>query len=205
MCGRFYIESDDTPAELERLLRQVSPDTELSPLKGDRAPGQTACVLARSRQSGAARPFVMRWGYPLEKKLVINARLETVSRRPMFSESSRIRRCLIPASGWFEWDHREKKPPRYRFHSKTSRWLWLAGLYQLIDGREPRFVVVTRAADGTLAAFHDRMPLCFLPGEEDRWIHTGEAAGQDGCLAPAGILWEPDPVPPPAAEQLSMI
>ena len=206
MCGRFYIESEDTPAELERMLRQASPDADSAPMKGELVPGKAACVLARGRESGAARPFAMRWGYPLEKKLVINARLETAAQRPMFSESWRIRRCLIPASGWFEWDHSEKRPPRYRFRSKTARWLWLAGLYQNKEGMEPRFVVVTRQADGALTGFHDRMPLCFLPGEESGWLQPGEPADDmDGSLLSDGVSWERDPFPPETAIQLSMI
>ena len=124
----------------------------------------------------------------------------------MFRESYHARRCLIPASGWFEWDHREKRPPRYRFRSKKSPWLWLAGLYRVDNPQEPRFVVVTRQAKGALADFHDRMPLCFLPGEEERWMaYTRNPDDVADSLVPDDFLWEKDSAAPGSQEQLSMI
>ena len=176
MCGRFYVETEDTPEELMRLLRQLNrgePEESPDAWLGEKTPGMPACVVARSRGTGGLRPFAMRWGFPMEKKLVINARLETAAEKPLFRDSFRQRRCLIPASGWFEWDHREKKPPKYRFHSRSQRWIWLAGLYRLTSDQMPVFAVVTRPAEGALSAFHDRMPLWFPPDGEAAWL--GEA------------------------------
>lgn len=201
MCGRFYIESEDTPAELEHMLEEAAGRMDEPLQKGEIGPGDTACVLAPSRQNGSLRPFAMRWGFPLERKLVINARLETAPLRPMFRESYRIRRCLIPASGWFEWDHREKRPPKYRFHASRTPWLWLAGLYRHEPGSPPRFVVVTRPAEGDIALFHDRMPLCFEAQDGNRWL-LQESDGDFAALGAAGIQWERQPGAP---EQISML
>jgi putative SOS response-associated peptidase YedK len=131
----------------------------------------------------------MRWGFPLDRKLVINARLETAAEKPMFRESFRQRRCLIPASGWFEWDHREKKPPRYRFRVSGSRWFCLAGLYRVLPMQPPVFAVVTRPAEGPLAEFHDRMPLWFPPAQAGRWL-DGAADAADSAGRVTDLCWE---------------
>ena len=205
MCGRFYIESEDTPAELERMLSQASRESAL-PKKGEIIPGSDACVLTAGQQTGAFLPLVMRWGYPLEKRLVINARLESADRRPMFSASWRTGRCLIPASGWFEWDHRERRPPKYRFFSRTSSWFYLAGLYQYSADGEPRFVVITRQAEGPPADIHDRMPLCFSREAAGSWIAAAGGSPDTGAaLSFRDLLWEKVPPVSGCMEQISML
>ncbi|MBR3493995.1 MAG: SOS response-associated peptidase [Clostridia bacterium] len=174
MCGRFYIETDDTPAELMRLLASVS-DAGGAPLaRGEIRPGDAACVLAPDRERRAAKPFGMRWGYPLPRGLVINARLETAAERPLFRDSFRRRRCLIPASGWLEWDHREARPKPYLFSAADSPWLFLAGLYRLTDERRAEFTILTREPLPELRPFHDRMPLALLPEEGAAWLDGKE-------------------------------
>ena len=51
----------------------------------------------------------MKWGYQLPSTLVINARAETALEKPLFRESVRSRRCLIPSTGFYEWDGQKRK------------------------------------------------------------------------------------------------
>ncbi|MBR6028768.1 MAG: SOS response-associated peptidase [Clostridia bacterium] len=179
MCGRYWIDPEDTPEELAWLLqeleereRRTQPDFRLP--RGEITPGMLTLVRARSR-AGKPRPFAMRWGLPLDRRLVINARSETAAARPLFRESLRNRRCLIPASAYFEWDHRVRPAPKYRFFLPDSPCFSLAGLYRVDMGERPVFTVLTREPTPALAAFHDRMPLILRPEDEDAWLGEGEA------------------------------
>ena len=112
---------------------------------------------------------MMKWGFSREKKLVFNARSETAGQLSFFSDSFLRRRCIIPAAGYFEWDHREKKPPKYRFSPINGDVLYLAGLYRFEEGR-PVFTVLTRPAAPMLRCFHDRMPVLLHEEELQAWL-----------------------------------
>lgn len=173
MCGRYFVEPDDTPEELERMLEQLeareqrhAPDFRMK--RGEICPGDVAAVIALNR-ARTPSVFAMKWGFPMEKRLVINARSETAAQRPMFRESMQLRRCLIPACAYFEWDHREKKPTKYRFSLPGEELLYLAGLYRLEAGR-PVFTVLTREAAPDIACFHDRMPVIAAREQASVWL-----------------------------------
>lgn len=173
MCSRFFLPENDAPEELLALLnraelarRRYEPGFHLK--RGEICPGDKAVVLApnRSRQTTA---FIMRWGFRLEKRLVFNARSETAAQRPLFSGSLLERRCLIPATAFFEWDHRLKKPAKFRFWPDNLPVMYLAGLYRF-EQDEPVFTVLMRQAEGCIADIHDRMPVIAPPDQLDRWL-----------------------------------
>ncbi|MCH5285884.1 MAG: SOS response-associated peptidase [Christensenellaceae bacterium] len=178
MCGRFWIPEADGPEELLALLNRAElarrvrhPDFVLK--RGEICPGDNAAVLApnRNRQTSL---FIMRWGFRLEKRLVFNARSETASSRAMFRESLRDRRCVIPAASFFEWDHRLKKPAKFRFWPEGRPMMYLAGLYRFEpDAPLPVFTVLTRPAEGVIADFHDRMPVILREEQLDLWLDQG--------------------------------
>ena len=141
--------------------------------------------LCLSRVSREAKAFPMTWGYPMRGKLLINARSETAAERPVFRESFRTRRCLIPAAAWFEWDHRNADHTKYRLRPESLPWFFLAGLYRLGDhGAE--CAVLTREAEGDAASIHGRMPVTFAPEDAALWL--------DPDADPAALLAEP-PIP----------
>ena len=178
MCGRFWVPDDDGPEELLALLNRAElarrarhPDFVLK--RGEIGPGDHAAVLApnRSRQTSL---FIMRWGFRLEKRLVFNARSETAAQRGMFRDSLRDRRCLIPAASFFEWDHRLKKPAKFRFWPEGRPMMYLAGLYRFEpDEPLPVFTVLTRPAEGAIADLHDRMPVIVREEQLDLWLDQG--------------------------------
>ena len=142
MCGRYWVEPDDAPEVLAALLKEADARADRlgaeRPRRGEVRPGDTACVLSRSK-AGSPAAFPMRWGFRSPSGLVFNARTETAPQRPMFRESWQSRRCLIPASAWFEWDHRPRRPVKCRFAPQQRAWFCLAGLYRLEeDGRPDR-------------------------------------------------------------------
>lgn len=175
MCGRFYIESDDTPEELIDLINRAesrvqAADPSFRLPKGEVRPGDWAAVVSLNRASQRS-VFPMKWGFRMNRQLLINARSETAAQKPTFRQSMQERRCLIPASAYFEWDHRTKPLTKYRFALPDAPLLWLAGLYRFEpDSRWPVFTVLTRPAAAAVADFHDRMPVLMPPQLHGQWL-----------------------------------
>lgn len=100
----------------------------------------------------------------------INARAETIERAPAFRDAFRERRCLVPATGFFEWvGPKEARQPIW-FHRPDDRLIFFAGLYESWrprpDAWERTFTIITTDANPVVAPIHDRMPA----------VLTGEAA-----------------------------
>ena len=161
MCGRYYIQHkmyDNLPAFM------IPADYAL--YTGDVCPSEKALILRRGCRG--MEGGILYWGYPSKNAggLVINARVETLHEKPMFCEDVMHRRCLIPASGFYEWD-KEKQKATIRRPEKEL--IYFAGFYGIRDGQE-RFVIITRQAAGEMCRIHDRMPL-IIPGERmEEWF-----------------------------------
>lgn len=161
MCGRYYIEPDGQPGYLELMLSQIEQryrgSEALAAMRlGEIRPTDVAPVIA---QEGAR---LMKWGFTGNQSRVINARSETVLEKPMFREAMRTRRCLIPASGYYEWgcaDSGAKAKQQYAFYDPNQP-LYMAGLWREEKGEPlPLFVILTREAAPDIAFIHDRMPV----------------------------------------------
>jgi len=116
----------------------------------------------------------MRWGFEGYKgRPVINARSETALEKPMFQTSMRERRCLIPASGYYEWMKAEGagRKTKYQFYTPGGS-LYFAGFYRLEKNSVlPHFVILTRQAVGDAEAIHDRMPVILPEKHIEAWLH----------------------------------
>ena len=135
IVGRCHLSSDD-------LLRV-----------GDIRPGELAPAIIM----GQSKPLVvpMTWGIQGKSGLIINARKETIWEKPSFRNLIQHRRCLLPASCFYEWDSEKHKAT---LSGKDADILFLAGVYQAEpDGG--RFVIITAPADETVRPIHDRMPV----------------------------------------------
>lgn len=155
MCGRFFVDPDDmSDAELLALLDRESTKAEAVCVKtGEVRPSDVAAVIAMNRKLQRSA-FAMQWGYHLNKRLIINARSETAADKPLFHQSMKDRRCLIPASSYFEWDHREQPLTKYRFQPSGLRRMYLAGLYRFEpETARPVFTILTRTAASEISCF----------------------------------------------------
>ena len=116
----------------------------------------------------------MKWGFQ-GKTLLINARAETASEKPLFKEAWRSHRCIVPASWYFEWEHiptadgKTKTGDKFRIHPAGSENTWLCGLYTF-ERDLPVFAVITREPGDNVARIHDRMPLILPEDRIDEWI-----------------------------------
>lgn len=133
-------------------------------------PSSILPVIATNR-AGKESVFPMKWGFSLRGKLIINARAETASEKPLFREAWKGHRCVIPVSGYYEWEHDKEKRPgqKYMLLPDDAGLIRLAGLYRMENGL-PAFVVLTRPAAAPLRWMHDRMPLILTKESAEAWI-----------------------------------
>jgi putative SOS response-associated peptidase YedK len=234
MCGRFTREM--TWAEVvafTRGLDLIVPETEPEP-SWNVCPTQDSPVLMPQKEGEGAVVKNLRWGllppWAKDPKIgasMINARYETVAEKPAFRKAWQSRRCLVPASGYYEWrlEHGVKQP--YFIHDLDSPVLMFAGLYE--NWKQPdgewlqTFSLITRAAIDPMSQLHDRTPLMLhsQSPELKGWLH-GDAADAKAiadAAVPPRLVWHPvaravsnprsngralvDPVPlppPPPAE-----
>lgn len=165
MCGRFYVEPEIDDGELRAIIDEVNRKTQGEAAVGEVFPSSIIATIANGRD-GAPHPFPMKWGYDRGSgSLIINARSETAAEKPMFRQSMRMRRCLIPATHYFEWQKPDKGKKKYAVYPESAGVMYLAGLYRT-DTKDPFAccVILTRPASGSVAAIHDRMPV-ILPKE----------------------------------------
>jgi putative SOS response-associated peptidase YedK len=174
MCGRYYIELDsDELMEIVFKAQRKAEQIEQKVADGEVRPSEMAAVID---EQGKVMP--MRWGLKRfdNKGLIINARSETIKEKPMFRQ---LRRCVIPASGYYEW-HQDSKE-KFAFYLPDKAILYFAGLYEEPFGANEvaRFVILTRQATPLLEPVHSRMPV-ILPQHCVRpWLYEDAAVFEE--------------------------
>ena len=164
MCGRYN--ADDKANDW--IIQYCTLPSEDVLRAGDIRPGERAPVIV----TGKPKPLVvaMTWGIQGNSGLIINARKETIWEKPTFRHLIQHRRCLLPASCFYEWDSEKHKITLY---GKDDDILFLAGVYQpSADGG--RFVIITAPADETVKPIHDRMPVRISEVLIDEWLSNTE-------------------------------
>ncbi len=169
MCGRFYV-PEDASIQMIRAIVERLEHRNVKVKTGDVFPGDMAAVVASNRQM-QPQPFAMEWGYHLaDGKRIINARSETASRKAMFADGIRQRRCLIPAQHYYEWEKSGSKKVKYAIEPEGADGFFLAGIYRMEAGK-PVFAILTRDAAEGIAFIHERMPV-ILPNEAaEDWLN----------------------------------
>jgi putative SOS response-associated peptidase YedK len=174
MCGRYSIVPVDNVAERFQAGQTQQP---LLP-SYNVAPGTSMPVVVHDTSN---RIELMNWGLipfwskdPNISYKTINARAETVASSPAFRESFRRRRCLVPASGFFEWRKTERGKTPYFIHLKDAELFAFAGLYDVwkdAEGRELRtYTIITTIPNDLVQPIHNRMPVILHPDDEAMWL-----------------------------------
>jgi putative SOS response-associated peptidase YedK len=196
MCGRFAV---TLPADAMAQLFDAAPANALPEV-----PNYNVCptddVHVISSDDGQRRLAAMRWGFVPhwykavnDGPLLINARAETIAEKPAFKAACRERRCLIPASAFYEWtkDDAGKRLPWY-IHPSRGDMLVFAGVWQdwERDGQSLRTcAIVTTAANRTMSQIHHRMPVVLAPGDWPMWLgEAGRGAAALMTSAPEDAL-----------------
>ena len=189
MCCRYYMEmSPELKPYVDEVKRSPLSSKMINilgkPLKteGEIFPTDMVPVIAtgKSRHQGV---FPMVWGFDVKglDRPVVNARVETAGTKPSFKDAWLTRRCIIPASYYFEWDHRPdgKTGDKYAIQPENCTITYLAGLYQMQEYRGltyPVFTVLTREPSEELKKIHDRMPLILPHSVIQDWINPEKKA-----------------------------
>lgn len=176
MCGRY---ASTLPPEMMQELFKTLNSIELMP-RFNIAPTQP--VAAIWEESNRREAHFARWGLvprwvkdPREFPLLINARVETMAEKPAFRDALKHGRCIIPASGYYEWrtNPDKSKQPFYITHADGHP-MALAGLYATWSGPEGEEVdtvaTITVPANGQLSPIHDRMPAILEGDAIEQWL-----------------------------------
>lgn len=183
MCGRFTNQAKYD--EIEKEFKVASLNSRLLPPRFNIAPTQPIEVVSMPESVWILSQ--LRWGlipfWAKDEKIgnkLINARAETLSEKPSFREAFKSRRCIIPASGFYEWKKQSDgaKQPFY-FFLKDKKVFGFAGLWeswidQKTGGRLESCAIVTTEANETLKPVHDRMPVILKPENYTQWLDAKE-------------------------------
>ena len=207
MCTRFYVEPASYRSLITRAQKiQLANDIMVKlgkPLTmcGEMRPTDVIAVLAPNKD-GRMAVFPMLWGFSHEatNAPVVNCRLETASQKEMWKDSWFRRRCVIPGSWYFEWEHfrspdgkRSKVGDKYLIQPKNSHSTMLAGLYRIEERKGlqvPVFSVLTRDAVGDLRGIHDRMPLMLQREDVAAWVRPDGNPQEISQRALTEMCWE---------------
>lgn len=176
MCGRYSL-----TAPWQDVHRILSTEGESFEARYNIAPTQEAPVL-RQGENGRSLDR-MRWGliphWAKDESMgsrLINARSETAAEKPSFRSSFKYRRCLVPASGFYEWKGMTpaKKKQPYHIQSTDNGLFAMAGLWSHWTSPEGKpiesFTILTTAAADSLQAIHHRMPVVLPTDRWDPWM-----------------------------------
>jgi putative SOS response-associated peptidase YedK len=183
MCGRYSLICIDDLGNRFRVF---------DPMMGARshfniAPGNEMPVITRSGENHVA---ILRWGLIPSwtkdiraAKPLINARAETLAEKPSFRSLLKSRRCLVPASGFYEWKKEgNRKIPHY-FRLTDEPLFSFAGLYDSWHNPEgvsvSTYTIVTCEANSLVAPVHDRMPVILSRENEERWLAPDPITPED--------------------------
>jgi putative SOS response-associated peptidase YedK len=217
MCGRYASFREDQQIADEFAIASVADDVRLLPPSWNLAPTDPVRIVVErperledgSHGELTRQLRIARWGLvpswakdPSIGNRLINARVESLLDKPAFKRPFALRRALLPADGYYEWQAaapgaltRAKQP--FYLHPADGGPLALAGLYEFwkdptaADDDPARWIVsatiITTAATGELALLHDRRPLMLRPEAWDAWLDPAvDAAGaMEIVLGPA--------------------
>lgn len=184
MCGRLDL--NDTRVEINNVFKTKGGIP--FPPRYNIAPTQP--VLTVANMPAGRDAVLMRWGLvphwvkdPRDFSVLINARIETVLEKPAFRSSIKNQRCVVPASGYYEWlrEGGEKQP--YHISKSDGKMLALAGIYSTWEGPNGEEIdsmaILTQEATGDLAKIHHRTPVHLNAEQMDLWLDTKSVTAKE--------------------------
>ena len=178
MCGRYYIDIDNN--EIKKILKEAQRNIYENYKTGEIFPTNIAPIYIEDDNN--MKPLLAKWGFPKwdGKGVIINARAESLNEKQMFKKLISSKRCIVPASYYFEWKQEEHKKDKYKI-SKPGSNIYMAGLYNIVANKNKQlslfdesidiyYTIITRSSNDSISHIHKRMPLIFNVEEMIDWL-----------------------------------
>ena len=204
MCGRYNLITDAQALIDAYQIAHTLLDPNEWQARYNIAPSQDVPIV---RDVGQGLELTLaRWGLvphwskaPKSKYSTINARAETVAEKPTYRESFKRRRCLIPATGFYEWQAAGGEKVPHHIRQPDGGLFAFAGLWDHWDREVPGFdscSIIVTSANATMQPIHDRMPVILNPAQYNTWLDVEHfnRAQLEALLVPYGGKLEAYPV-----------
>jgi len=181
MCGRYRLSR--RKQVIEGYFDTVSNEEEWTP-RYNIAPTQPVPVIRQNPKEPVRRLSLVRWGLipswardESGAAKMINARSETADTKPAFRDALRLRRCLLPADGFYEWQRRGRAKQPFCFEVNSGELFAFAGIWD--RWRDPSgniletCSILTTSPNDVTVAIHDRMPVIVDSDAYDLWLDPG--------------------------------
>jgi putative SOS response-associated peptidase YedK len=206
MCGRYALSASAEDIALQ-FDAENKPEAFL-PAQWNISPTQPILIVNGLDGSGDTRAIskvswglVPSWSEDTSRASnAINARVESISEKPSFRSAFRKRRCIIPATGYFEWatelgKYKPKQP--FYIYNEDNSLLAMAGIYEEWINPVTRnpltsAAIITRESVGTIAPIHHRMPVLLPKDRWSAWLST-DSLGESEVQEYLGLLETPKP------------
>ncbi|MEJ6952152.1 SOS response-associated peptidase [Natronospora cellulosivora (SeqCode)] len=183
MCGRYYVKisinkllekygiiNEDFYTMKERKNKEI--------INREIFPSQEAPIIIKNNTSSGPIIQNLKWGFSpsYSKRLIINARAETIDSKKTFKKAFLKRRCLVPASAFFEWEKSNNTKLKQRIFLKNKNLFSLAAIYDSFSNEKGKkiyaFTIITTSANNKISSIHNRMPVILNEKDEKKWLDT---------------------------------
>jgi putative SOS response-associated peptidase YedK len=189
MCGRYTLAGNMVNLEKHfkaKLLGEGNPTsyniapTQLSPIILNTAPDELRF------ETWGLVPF---WTKPDEKpRMVFNSRSDTLLSKPSFKRYLQHKRCLIPATGFFEWKAEGKIKQPYYIRLKSQKLFAFAGIWEVYANEDAEVIhtysIITTEPNELMSGIHSRMPVILPPEHEQDWLMDSNVTRISTLLVP---------------------
>ena len=187
MCGRYSLYLK--PTDLSLRYNTFNNDINFSP-KNEIYPGENAPVITIDNNSDKKQLSLFNWGFSptYTNKKIINARAETIDQKKTFKKPFENKRCIIPATSFFEWKNKGKNNIKHEIYIKNEKIFSLAGLYDEFTDKNGNkitcYTIITTNANKALEDIHNRMPVIITKEKEDFWLKSSDYSKLKNLLTP---------------------
>jgi len=182
MCGRFYFKSNK-----DKLSHQFSVENAVGTRTNYNVTPSSKCTVVRLNPdnkefANLTWGLVPSWAKPDNKIKPINAKAETVREKPCFRNAFNKHRCIIPVSGFYEWQGSKGDKRPYAIYPLNDDYFGLAGLWEKREDLQT-FTIITTEANEVMRSVHHRMPVILDTKNYDVWLEEGDYALMKPCAS----------------------
>jgi putative SOS response-associated peptidase YedK len=181
MCGRFTLTASIDTVRKTFNCKGITTNASTVP-HYNLAPSQSLPVIFQNKGSQERELALMHWGLipswsnDFETPYsTINAKAETITKKPLFRPLLFGKRCLVPSDGFYEWESTTKAKQPWRFTLKGEKLFAFAGLWDEFTEKETHqklksFTIITTEPNEVVAPVHNRMPVILPPEQYSTWL-----------------------------------